>query len=115
MPGEKTLYQRFTASAQEPVRLELALKGYFEEESGEEYREAFEAYLKRRIRPAVEALMKADDLPKLQKIEELGWLDAGLVEDCLEMAIRLKKTQAFIWLLGIKAEKHGFPDQAFDL
>ncbi|MGN0978015.1 MAG: hypothetical protein ACI4PH_08175 [Faecousia sp.] len=115
MTDGEMLYQKFRASSQEPVRLELALQGFFLEEADETPRQEFANYLKRRIRPAAEALIKADDLPKLQTLEELGWLNANLVEDCLEMAIRLKKTQAFLWLLGVKAEKYGFPDRNFDL
>lgn len=115
MTDGEMLYQKFRASSQEPVRLQLALQGFFLEEAGEMPRQEFANYLKRRIRPAAEALMKTDDLPKLQALEELGWLNSDLVEDCLEIAVRLKKTQAFIWLLGVKAEKYGFSDRIFDL
>lgn len=116
MGKAEAFYQKFMASRQEPVRLELALQGYFlSEEIPEAQRNAFTDYLRRRIRPAAEALIQRDELPKLQVLEAQGWMNASLIEDCLRMAIRLKKTEAFIWLLGVKAEKYGFADRVFDL
>lgn len=116
MGSGAALFQRFTASKQEAVRLELALQGYFRNDGiSEAQRAVLGEYLRRRIRPAAEAVIQADDLPKLQAMEAQGWMNAPLIEDCLGMAIRLKKTEAFIWLLGIKAEKYGFQDRAFDL
>lgn len=115
MEEGKVLFQKFETSAQEPVRLNLALQGYFSENTEEAYREKYEKYLKRRIRPALEALMKADRLVDLDKLVSAQWLDAGLLEDALQMAIRLKKSEIFVWLLGIKAEKYGFCDRDFSL
>lgn len=115
MTNGEMLYQKFRSSSQERVRLELALQGFFLEETEESCRQAFAQYLQRRIRPAAQALIQADALPQLQKLEACGWLAANVVEDCLIAAIRLKKTQAFIWLLGLKAEKYDFSDRKFDL
>lgn len=115
MENERILYQKFCTSRQERVRLELALWGFFQEETEQNHRQEYARYLQRRIRPAVEALIASDDLEHLQSMEALGWLDEAVVEDCLKAAIRLKKIQAFLWLLGIKAEKYGFPDRGFDL
>ena len=116
MGKAEAFYQKFMASRQEPVRLELALQGYFlDEEMPDAQRKAFGDYLRRRIRPAAEALMQRDALPMLQALEAQGWMDAALVEDCLAAAIRLSKTEAFLWLLGVKAEKYGFADRVFGL
>ena len=98
------------------MRLELALQGYFGEEGiTEQQKLAFGAYLKRRIRPAAQALIRRDDLDKLQTLESMGWLNGSLLEECLDMAIALKKTEAFVWLLTRKAEAYGFHDRNFDL
>lgn len=115
MENERVLYQKFRTSRQERVRLELALRGFFQEETEEKHRLEYAQYLKRRIRPAAEALIGSDDLEHLQSLETLGWMDAAVVEDCLKTAIRLKKTQAFLCLLDVKAKKYGFPDKLFDL
>ena len=116
MGKAEAFYQKFISSKQEPVRLELALQGYFaSDEIQEAHRNALGDYLRRRIRPAAEALIQQNELAKLQILEAQGWMNLSVMEDCLEMTIRLKKTEAFIWLLGIKAEKYGFPDRVFDL
>lgn len=116
MENAAVLYQRFMSASREPVRLELALRGFFAEGELEDIQHrTFADYLKRRIRPAMESLMKADNLSGLRKIESLGWLDEKLTEEGLDMAIRLKKTEIFIWLLGIKADKYGFRDRSFEL
>lgn len=116
MENGNALYQKFKTSAQPAVRLELALRGFFgENELTDSQREAFGAYLKLRIRPAAEVLIREDELDKLQALEAMGWIDGAVTEDCLNIAIRLKKPQAFIWLLGVKTEKYGFQDRNFDL
>lgn len=75
----------------------------------------FGDYLRLRIRPAAEALIQRDALDKLQVLEELGWMDASVIENCMDYAIRNQKTQAFIWLLERKTRKYGFHDRSFDL
>ena len=108
MENGDALYQKFMSSKQAPVRLELALSGFFQPDG-------YTDYLRLRIRPAAEALIQRDALDKLQVLEELGWMDASVIEDCMDYAIRNQKTQAFIWLLERKTRKYGFHDRSFDL
>lgn len=116
MENGNALYQKFKTSAQPAVRLELALQGFFCEDGfTDAQRRAFGDYLKLRIRPAAEVLIQRDALDKLQVLEAQGWMNGAVVEDCLNMAIRQKKTQAFLWLLELKTEKYGFRDRDFDL
>lgn len=110
-----TLFQRFRRASQEPVRLRLAVEGYFGGTASPEQARELESYLRRRIRSVIELLMQEDDLPKLERLALEGWLNAGLVEDGLELAIRLKKTEAYVWLLRWKAEHYGFADRDFTL
>ena len=116
MENGDALYQKFKASKQAPVRLELALLGFFQPDgyTDKQHRD-FGDYLRLRIRPAAEALLQRDALDKLQVLEELGWMDASVIEDCMDYAIRNQKTQAFIWLLEQKTRKYGFHDRSFDL
>ena len=51
------------------------LRGFFLSEAEEQEKGAYGAYLKSRIRPAVEALIDGDDVEKLEELESLGWLD----------------------------------------
>ena len=104
------------SSRQTAVRLELALLGFFQPDgyTDKQHRD-FGDYLRLRIRPAAEVLIQIDALDKLQVLEELGWMDASVIEDCMDCAIRNQKTQAFIWLLERKTRKYGFHDRSFDL
>lgn len=115
MTSEEILFQKFENSSQEAVRLNLAISGYFQENTHDVIREKYEAYLRRRIRPTLEALIAADDLTNLQKLENSGWLSAALIETGLETTIRLKKTELFVWFLNLKAEKYGFSGRNFSL
>ena len=78
-------------------------------------REQYEIYLRRRVRPTLEALIAAEDMARLEALEAQGWLDAALTEDGLKFAVKEKKTEPFVWLLGKKAEKYGFSDWEFQL
>ena len=116
MENGDALYQKFMSSKPAPVRLELALSGFFQPDgyTDKQHRD-FGDYLRLRIRPAAEVLIQRDALDKLQVLEELGWMDASVIEDCMDYAIRNQKTQAFIWLLERKTRKYGFHDRSFDL
>lgn len=112
----EVMYQKFRSSQQAAVRLELALKGYFTEDVfTSQQKQAFADYLKLRIRPALQYLIGQEDTDRIQHMDALGWIRAELVEEGLLYAIKQKKSQAFLCLLKIKAEKHGFHDRNFDL
>ena len=67
------LYRKFGSTKQEPLRLAVALRGYFLEEGVEEAERAdYGAYLKKRIRPAVERLILEDDWEKIGRMSGLG-------------------------------------------
>ena len=116
MENGDALYQKFMSSKQAAVRLELALLGFFQSDgyTDKQHRD-FGDYLRLRIRPAAEALIQRDALEQLQTLEELGWMDASVIEDSMDYAIRNQKTQAFIWLLEQKTRKYGFHDRSFAL
>ena len=116
MENGDALYQKFMSSKQAAVRLELALLGFFQLDgyTDKQHRD-FGDYLRLRIRPAAEALIQRDALEQLQTLEELGWMDASVIEDSMDYAIRNQKTQAFIWLLERKNRKYGFHDRSFAL
>ena len=107
------VFQQFRAAAREQGRLPLAVEAYFSGETTPEQTRELESYLRRRIRSFLELLIREDQLTKLETIA--GWLNPGLAEDGLDMAIRLKKSEAFVWLLKWKAEHCGFSDRDFTL
>ena len=103
-------YQKFTTSAQAPVRLELALEGYFE---GGSHREAYAAYLRRRIRPAAEALIAANEAEKLEVLTD--WMDEAALEDALRMAREQGRIEAQVLLLQCKTARFGSRDRDLSL
>ena len=113
MSKADAVFQQFRTAAREQVRLPLAVEAYFSGETTPEQTRELESYLKRRIRSFLELLIREDQLTKLEAIAD--WLNPGLAEDGLDMAIRLKKSEAFVWLLKWKAEHCGFFDRDFTL
>ena len=105
-----TAYQQFLELKQEPRRLAIALEEYFTDEA---HRDAYGAYLQRRIRPAAAALMDADDIERLEGLRQ--WFTAPLVDELLQTAIRLRKPAAAVWLLQVKQTQFGFPGHGLSL
>ena len=115
MANADALFQQYRSAAREQVRLPLAAQAYFSGEASPEQMWELEGYLKRRIRSLMELLICEDELPRLEALATAGWLNPGLVEDGLDMAIRLKKSESYVWLLKWKAEHWGFADRDFTL
>lgn len=108
-------YQKFTTSRQEPLRLSIALEGFFHADTAAEAREAYGQYLRRRLQPAAAALIEADDAARLARLAEQGWLTAKQTDDLIRLAREKKKTAALVWLLRWKGENYGFRDKDFSL
>lgn len=111
----KSLYKKFTQTRQEPVRLAVALRGFFLPQTGEAEKEAYGNYLKSRIRPAMEALIDEDQVEKLEILEALGWLEGKNIDVFIRIARQAQKKAALVWLLHLKKEKYGFQDRDFSL
>ncbi|MDO5545059.1 MAG: hypothetical protein Q4F81_04435 [Eubacteriales bacterium] len=109
------IFQQFRSASREQVRLPLAVRIFFSGEAAPEQARELESYLKRRVRSVMELLLQEDELPKLEQLAGAGWLTPGLVEDGLDMAVCLKKTEGFVWLMKWKAENYGFADRDFTL
>ena len=115
MAGIEGIMQRYHSAAREQVRLPLAAQAYFSGEATEDQTRELELYLKRRTRSFVELLIREDELPRLEALAQAGWLNPGLVEDGLDMAMRMKKSEDYVWLLNWKANHYGFADRDFTL
>ena len=115
MSETDALFQKFQSASREDVRLGLALEGYFSGQATEAQNQVLEDYLRRRLRPAMELLLREGRTEELEQLLEQGWLTAGLLEDGLSLAISLKSTEGFVLLLRRKAELTGFSDRDFSL
>lgn len=109
------MYQKFTISKQEPLRLSIALEGFLREETDGEARAAYREYLRRRLQPAAAVLIEADDVTGLARLAAEGWLTGKLTDDLLRTAREKRKTAAMVWLLRWKGEQYGFHDRDFSL
>ena len=107
-------YRKFQETGQEKKKLELALEGFFTE-TEEDRREAYGRYLRRRIRPAVEFLIRSEDVEKMEALEQQGWFGAKELEGFLNTARAEKSLSALAWLLRLKDEKYGYEDRDFSL
>lgn len=115
--NQEELYRRFKETGQEQIRLETALKGFFaEKKCGEgKYTREYESYLKRRIRPSMECLIEAENVEKIEYLEQLGWFDGQKIDDFIRIAGERHRQQALVCLLRIKNEKYGYKDKDFTL
>ena len=115
MAETDALFQKFQSASREDLRLGLALEGYFSGLADETQKQALESYLRRRLRPAMELLLREGRTEELEQLLDQSPLTAGLLEDGLSLAISLKSTEGFVLLLRRKAEMVGFSDRDFSL
>ena len=94
-------WSSFRTTTSEQQRLRAALSSFCESQDlPEEQRAAYTAYLRKRIRPAVEMLIREDDFSKLENILQTGWLSDADRKRFLNLAADQQKWQAFHILLN---------------
>lgn len=111
-------YQKFRTTKQETLRLQAALVGFFEEEKAgitAERKGEYAAYLKKRIRPALQALLKENRINEMEKLQKLGWFGAEILEELIVKAQEEGRLSAVIRLMRVKAEKYGYKDRDFEI
>ena len=111
-------YQKFRTTKQETLRLQVALAGFFEEEKAgitAERKGEYAAYLKKRIRPALQALLKENRIDEMEKLQKLGWFGAEILEELIVKAQEEGRLSAVIRLMRVKAEKYGYKDREFEI
>lgn len=109
------LYEQFQTISQAPRRLAIALRGFFDENTPLPHREAYGAYLQKRVRPAAAALMEDEDVDKLELLERLGWLADEQLDGLIQLAREGRRTASLVWLLRLKAERGQYRDRDFSL
>lgn len=134
------LYRKFCESKQEKLRLEIALEGFFhkrgegtggktkepevsegaakdvslaEQEEWRKQREDYARYLQNRIRPAMELLIRQNDLGKIESLAEQGWIGEVELEGFIQQALQQENRGVLLWLLQFKNKTFGFKDREF--
>lgn len=113
LTGE-ALLQKFCTASRENVRLAAALRGYYIPGcAGEAEKEQYLAYLCRRVRPTVQALMEENRVLELEDFEEKAGFTADMVDEFLQKAMELDRPEVIVWLLRRKQQRYGFRDRDF--
>lgn len=108
----EALLQKFAASSREDAKLALALIGYF---SHTTQNVPYEAYIKRRLRPAVLALMEETRIPEIEALQALSPFSLEMVDEFLNTAITMNRPEVIVYFLRLKETHFGFPDRDFSL
>lgn len=113
LTGE-ALLQKFRTASREDVRLAAALRGYYTPGcAGDGEKGQYLAYLCRRVRPTVQALMEENRVLELEDFEEKAGFTADMVDEFLQKAIELDRPEIIVWLLRRKQQRYGFRDRDF--
>ena len=89
-------WSSFRTTTSEQQRLRAALSGFCESQDlPEEQRTAYTAYLRKRIRSAVETLIREDNFSRLETLLQTGWLSDADRKRFLNLAADQQKWQAF--------------------
>lgn len=107
------LWEKFRKASREDVRLAVALQGFA---NGEIMGAAdYQAYLRRRIRPAVLALLEENRVLELAQLDQLVGFTADQIDDFLPQAIAANRPEIIVWLLKQKESRYGFHDRDLSL
>lgn len=99
---KEELYRVFRETRQEPLRLAAALEGFFRADVDEVERGIYGTYLRKRIRPAAEKLIGAEDTVKLERLAKCGWFGVRELDGFIRTARERGKTASLLWLLHYK-------------
>lgn len=96
-------YQRFCETGQAAKKLEIALEAYLSMagagvRTGREFAD-YERYLQFRRRPALEQLIRRDDLEGLRLFAARGWISRREASGYLDLAVREGCRESQLWLL----------------
>lgn len=109
-------FRRFRSTGQSELKLDCALAGYFDlDEVTEKERAEYGKYLKMRVRPASEKVVRMDDTEKLKTLFELGGFTLQQLSLLIQIAGEEGKLSSLAWLLRLKKEKYGYHDKDFSL
>lgn len=126
-------YRKFKESRQEKLRLEIALqellkdrkkaqksdqgdipkKGDCDAEGCGAFPKEYEDYIKLRIRPAMETLVRGGEVDKIEILARYGWIKEEQMEGFLRMALRQDNRAVLLCLLHLKNREFGFRDKVF--
>lgn len=112
----QTVFQRFSRSGQEPLKIACALFCFFSGEGLPEKETAeLERYIRIRIRNIVEALIEEDAPEKIEQFFLRGWFGRSECNTFIQIARERKKLQSLIYLCTLKNDHYGYQEQEWKL
>ena len=94
----------------------MALWGYFLKEGiSIQQRQEMAAYLKPRVRNAVETLIEEDEPEKIAVLEQAGWFGEKELDDFIRTARERQKLQALVYLMKEKDIRYGYREEMLEL
>ena len=110
------VWKKFTETQQEPVKMAMALWGFFLKEGiSQTQKQELEAYLRMRVRNAVETLIEEDEPEKIAVLEQAGWFGEKELDDFIRTARERQKIQALVYLMKLKDSKYGYQEEELEL
>ena len=110
------VWKKFSETRQEPVKMATALWGYFLKEGiSPQQRQEMAAYLKPRVRNAVEALIEEDEPEKIAVLEQNGWFGEKELDEFIRTARERQKIQALVYLMKEKDTHYGYREEMLEL
>ena len=111
-------YQKFRSTKQEMLRLQAAIVGFFDMDETyvtPKQKEEYASYLKKRIRPALQALLRENRIDAIELADEMGWFGNGILEELIIKAQEEGRFSAVIRLMRKKAVRYGYRDHDFSI
>lgn len=115
---QEFLYEKFKSTGQEKVKLSCALEGFFPGKRRDFRRSkktAYSQYLKRRIRPAMEELIRQENICEMEQLAGMDWFGRNELESFIRTARKEQKLESLVWLMKLKDSKYGYTDRDFTL
>lgn len=114
--SDRELDEKFLTSGQESIRLEIALKRFFElDMTDEKLYVRYLEYLTKRFHPAMEKLMAAGKKPQAEILFSKVEITEIQLEKLLESAMNSHSTESILWLLEEKKKRFGFGGKDMEL
>ncbi len=107
--------KEFLETKQADKKLSIALSRYFELDEEEKRKKMYADYLKLRLRPAVEKLIKNKENQKLRELIKEQEIEGKMMDDFLKVAIKYGNQEAQIFLLKEKETLGKFQEKSWEL
>ena len=80
-----------------------------------EARDTYHAYIQSHCREAAEKFIRDDDMAKLKFLADMGVMDSETVDQGIDLALALDKTEYTAFLMDYKHQHFSMAEMSFDL